>query len=76
MVTDQVWLGDAPKKCDMCGTDIDYARAFVDGKTVFGPWAIMCPTCHRDNGGRLGDGFGQCYEKFTYPSVVWKRVTT
>ena len=54
------WMG-SPTICDICETKIK--DKFVDGKTAFGPWACMCPPCHRDNGGKLGVGFGQLYEK-------------
>lgn len=36
---------------------------FVDGKTVHGPWANMCPRCHNEVGCGLGVGRGQCYQR-------------
>lgn len=43
-------------KCDFC-TENDAA---YDGKTKFGPWAYMCPSCWDVNGcGKLGTGYGQ-----------------
>jgi hypothetical protein len=35
------WLGTPPCKCDICGGAIK--KVFVDGKTAFGPWGMMCP---------------------------------
>ena len=38
--------------------------AFIDGRTKYGPWAIMTPLSWGQHGiGRLGTGFGQRYEK-------------
>lgn len=55
------WAGTPPEKCDICETPIK--AAFVDGATTSGPWAYMCPTCHRIYGRGLGMGRGQKYEK-------------
>jgi hypothetical protein len=57
------WSSPAPHKCDTCGAGID--DVFYDGKTGFGPWACMCPSCFTLGPGlnRLGTGFGQKYEK-------------
>lgn len=55
------WLSPPPEKCDICERKIE--KTFVDGKTLFGPWACMCKPCHRDHGGKLGLGLGQLYEK-------------
>jgi hypothetical protein len=44
-------------KCDICKEKI--LGNFVDGKTVFGPWAIMCPSCFKERGVGLGTGKGQ-----------------
>ena len=47
-------------KCDMSPGKVEY---FVDGKTIMGPWALMCPVCWRTYGiGTLGQGLGQKYE--------------
>lgn len=38
----------------------------IDGKTRYGPWAIMTPMGwheHSGTGGRLGTGLGQRYKK-------------
>lgn len=66
------WLSAPPVGCDLCSLRID--KKFIDGKTKFGPWACMCPHCHRDHGGELGLGKGQEYTKtFEQGVVVWKR---
>lgn len=57
------WMGLAPHRCDVCECELDKQDSFVDGKTAFGPWAVMCLTCHRDHGGKLGVGLGQRYER-------------
>jgi hypothetical protein len=55
------WLSPLGDKDDF-GQPIE--REFIDGKTILGPWAIMTPTSYRTYGiGRLGQGFGQRYEK-------------
>jgi hypothetical protein len=57
-----VWSGTTPTSCEICGgTLAGEQNAFVDGKTAFGPWAMMCLGCHRDHGGQLGAGHGQKY---------------
>lgn len=57
----KVWLGSAPTNCDIC--HIAITTVFVDGKTHMGPWANMCPGCHRAHGCGLGLGKGQKYKK-------------
>ena len=47
--------------CNFCERDLN-GQEFVDGKTVFGPWAIMCLNCYRDKGVGLGTGKGQRYD--------------
>jgi hypothetical protein len=49
------WRGEPPVRCECCPSDL--AADFIDGKTEFGFWAIMCPTCHAVH----GDGKGQRY---------------
>ena len=53
------WIGDIPKKCDLCGDRL--VGTFVDGKTVTGSWAIMCDYCYVLHGAGLGAGKGQLY---------------
>ena len=47
--------------CDICRGEI--ADQFVDGKTTYGPWGILCLRCHKDKGCGLGMGRGQRYER-------------
>lgn len=54
------WSGGLPTKCDLCGGDL--RNGFVDGRTSYGPWAIMCIPCHRVRGCGLGPGRGQEYD--------------
>ncbi|HET9943608.1 MAG TPA: hypothetical protein VFR05_09720 [Terriglobia bacterium] len=56
----QKWLSDLPEKCEMCKTPL--RDVFVDGKTAWGPWAIMCVICHRDQGFGFGIGRGQKFD--------------
>jgi hypothetical protein len=53
------WLSPPPEKCDLGDCKID--DFFVDGKTVFGTWACMCPECHEHGGIGFGIGKGQLY---------------
>lgn len=53
------WIGTPPVSCDLCRMLI--GDTFVDGKTKMGPWANMCPKCHRSHGVGLGTGKGQKY---------------
>ena len=48
------WWGDTV--CDLCSTSVvapcfDY---FVDGATIYGPWALMCERCFKQYGTYLG----------------------
>lgn len=36
---------------------------FIDGKTIYGPWAIMTPHSFANHGVGLGTGKGQRYRK-------------
>jgi len=53
-------MGEIPKHCDICGKRLE--KNFVDGKTIWGPWAIMCLECHEKFGVGFGTGRGQMYE--------------
>lgn len=66
--TKKVWQGTPPTHCDICGRTLANSGIFVDGKTAFGPWAMMCSGCHHDNGGKLGQGMGQ---KYTFENGEW-----
>lgn len=61
MVTVKKWLGPVPTHCDVCCTQIN--DVFIDGRTVYGPWANMCCECHSQIGVGLGTGKGQKYER-------------
>ena len=54
------WLS-AVNNCDICNKPL--VDKMVDGKTHMGPWALMCLSCHGRQGGHLGLGLGQRYEK-------------
>jgi hypothetical protein len=55
------WCGPPPAKCDVCKQPID--GAFIDGRTVYGPWANMDAACHAEFGTGLGQGRGQKFVK-------------
>lgn len=57
----QVYIGDVPPDCQICATPL--TDSFVDGKTIFGPWAFLCLPCHVEVGVGLGIGKGQWYAK-------------
>ena len=59
------WLGTWPASCDICEAKLEKEDYFVDGATTFGPWALMCPACHRTHGRGLGTGKGQKYDSKT-----------
>jgi hypothetical protein len=61
------WSGSAPEKCDICHRHLTFF--FVDGKTKWGPWGIMCVHCHREHGRGLGIGSGQKYNIDTLEKV-------
>ena len=55
------WLWSEIKNCQLCSNSI--TKHFIDGKTAYGSWAIMCEKCHRNYGSGLGLGRGQLYKK-------------
>lgn len=59
------WRGTWPAECDICYTTLSEQEYFVDGHTIFGPWALMCPGCHITKGYGLGTGRGQKYDSKT-----------
>lgn len=69
MSTKVYWLS-AVNNCEICGTP--HRDKMVDGKTRMGPWALMCLPCHANNGGRLGLGIGQKYQK--QPNGRWLKI--
>lgn len=56
------WLGKTT--CNFCSEEIleKDPPVLIDGKTIFGPWAVMCEQCFAKYGTGLGTGRGQCYE--------------
>jgi hypothetical protein len=54
-----------PEKCDLCaaplGTEPD--TLMYDARTPNGMWGCVCDECVRNNGMRLGTGFGQRYRR-------------
>ena len=56
-----------PEKCDVC--DAKIVDVFIDGATVMGPWAYLCPSCHRRYGTGLGIGRGQKYRRGSVKGV-------
>ena len=63
------WQGDLPKTCNLCEVPLSTVPSFIDGKTLDGPWAIMCIDCHRVNGVGLGTGKGQKYSLLTLEKI-------
>jgi hypothetical protein len=59
------WRGKWPADCDFCKTDLSKQEKFIDGRTIHGPWALMCPSCHDLKGVGLGTGKGQKYHSET-----------
>jgi len=66
----KTWMSAPPTECDLCQCKIK--KTFIDGATRMGPWACMCPTCHKSEGRGLGLGKGQEY-KFTDGKWVMTR---
>lgn len=48
--------------CDLCKDKGVVSPAYVDGRTVWGPWAYMCRLCFAIYGTGLGTGSGQVLE--------------
>ena len=63
------WLGTRPETCDVCSCPTEEEDYFVDGKTTYGPWGIMCPTCFNEVGIGLGPGKGQKYDVETLEKI-------
>lgn len=65
------WRGQA-EVCELCRemicphTDDCW---FVDGKTILGPWAVMCARCFGLLGVGLGVGLGQKYDSLTLEKI-------
>jgi hypothetical protein len=61
------WMGSKPETCELCKQPLK--QQFVDGRTAWGFWAIMCASCHDKVGCRLGTGCGQRYDLLTLEKV-------
>ena len=59
------WNGSRPL-CDLCN---ELHEWFVDGKTLVGLWAIMCPLHFDTYGIGLGLGKGQKYDTATLEKI-------
>ena len=57
----KMWLSPNPQQCDVCHNNIK--TQFIDGQTIYGKWANMCPHCHKKIGHGLGTGRGQLYKR-------------
>lgn len=64
------WSGSPP--CCEISSLHELHGTFIDGKTQFGPWAMMCPECHTAYGCGLGLGLGQKYTR--QPDGSWLKV--
>lgn len=54
------WLSDVPMTCQVCGEELK--DQFVDGQTIWGPWAIQCVSCFNAMDVGYGIGKGQLYD--------------
>ena len=65
----RTWVGAPPEQCDICKQSL--GDHMIDGKTVDGPWAIMCEVCHEEHGFGLGTGVGQLYKRH---EGTWEKI--
>lgn len=64
------WLGST--KCDFCKKSVvNSTPYFVDGRTINGPWALMCYSCFHRRGVGLGLGRGQAYNPATLEKMAF-----
>lgn len=63
------WLSKVPDLDDLGNPIHD---EFVDGATIYGPWALMTPECHSAQGRGLGTGRGQRYKR--QPDGRWLKI--
>ena len=54
-------LDMVPAQCSLCHADITHD--FIDGRTTYNTWAMMCPTCYAEDGIGLGLQRGQRFTK-------------
>ncbi len=60
-MAEQLWHSPVGE-CSICRCQLKDEKMMVDGKTIYGPWALMCLSCHATVGKGLGTGKGQKYE--------------
>lgn len=62
----QKWSSSCTE-CDICQKSLspDSVDYFVDGRTLTGKWALMCPSCTESMGVVIGYGSGQKYDSRT-----------
>lgn len=60
MVGTRYWIGVVPRWDDF---GVVLKEEFVDGKTIYGPWAMMAPESFMKYGIGTGLGVGQRYRK-------------
>ena len=66
----QYWLSPVGKVDDF---EDRISDEIIDGKTIYGPWALMTPISFKKHGvGRLGTGYGQRYKK--QPDGKWLKI--
>ena len=71
----EFWGGPDPKKCGLCNAGLKHL--FVDGRTVWRSWTVMCCKCLDDVGVGLGVGKGQLYMRIAGKpdgKSRWKKV--
>ena len=64
------WIGSNPTECQDCTKPI--GSFFIDGKTLMGPWTVMCLLCHEFVGEGLGTGKGQRFRWNEPTKMYWK----
>ena len=61
------WMGSKPVNCQLCNKP--FQDTFVDGRTEYGMWALMCVDCHDKRGRGLGMGRGQKYDLISLDKI-------
>ena len=60
-MTTPVYWSSPVKDCDCCGTPFKKTAPIYDARTKSGPWGLMCHSCFKLDGIKLGTGWGQKY---------------
>jgi hypothetical protein len=71
MISKVYYRSSVPQFCQV-QEDRKIIDRFVDGKTLYGPWANMHPETHEVYGVGLGTGRGQMYQK--QPDGRWLKI--